>query len=217
MLNSLNYKNINFISSYLNINDLPIDNFIEIALIGKSNVGKSSILNILSNKKNLAKFSKTPGSTEFINLFEISEKIRIIDLPGYGYLKNFKKKNKIQNLLNLYLKYRKNLKALIILIDIRRFISYKDKKILLWAKYYKIPFCIFLTKSDKFSKKQSKEKLYKIKKLINNYFNDYYININIFSSFNKIGLKFLKKIINIWYQDISFYSSIELIRKSPKI
>ncbi len=115
-----NYQQTHFVTSAPDIRHLPSDTGIEVAFAGRSNAGKSSALNTLTNQKNLARTSKTPGRTQLINLFEVAEGKRLVDLPGYGYAQVPEEmKIKWQRALGEYLEKRMCLKGLVVLMDIR--------------------------------------------------------------------------------------------------
>ncbi|MEL6711607.1 MAG: ribosome biogenesis GTP-binding protein YihA/YsxC [Pseudomonadota bacterium] len=167
-----------FINSFFQINKLPNDNITEICLIGRSNVGKSSLINMLSKSK-IAKTSKTPGATRCINLFSMN-KIRIVDLPGYGYSKTPRSISDTWNdLLYTYITKRKNLKNRIILIDGKIGFKKNDLEILDLLSNY--TYEIFFTKSEKISKTKQQELIDFCKK------NHIKINANNFCS-SKTGL-----------------------------
>lgn len=134
----------------------------EIALVGKSNVGKSSLINSLLRKKHLAKTSSVPGKTQHINFFNVDDEVCLVDLPGYGFAQVPKAiKNEWSKSLDFYLKTRKQLKLLIILIDSRRIVSDDDLLIMQWALSYEKPFFIVFTKTDKLSPQQLKTQIEK--------------------------------------------------------
>ncbi|WP_185878393.1 ribosome biogenesis GTP-binding protein YihA/YsxC [Blattabacterium cuenoti] len=141
---------VKFEGSKIQSNQLFLYNFPEYAFIGRSNVGKSSLINWITNRKKLAKVSSTPGRTQFINPFLINHKWYLIDLPGYGYSSIYqKKKEKIQKLMMDYIFYRKNLVHLFLLIDSRIFLQKSDIHFIKKLKFFQIPFCIVFTKTDK--------------------------------------------------------------------
>lgn len=195
-MQTINYESTKFIKSIEKKNNLPKDKCIEIAFIGYSNVGKSSAINTLSNKKKLALKSKKPGTTKLANLFRLLNNVYLIDFPGYGYSKmSLKKQKKCQNFLNTYLKTRKSLKGIIMLIDIRQNLKKIDKKIIKDFKN-KIPIMILLNKSDKLSKTKKIKKINILTSKLKKHKNK--IDIETFSSINKEGLTKLKKKINYW-------------------
>ena len=116
----LNIHNSKFILSAVNSNQFPKDDLPEIVFVGRSNVGKSSILNALLNRKNLAYVGSTPGKTQQINFFNIDEKLYFVDLPGYSFSVMGKEKSeKISKVIDSYLKSRKNIALVMMLVDIR--------------------------------------------------------------------------------------------------
>ncbi|AKC60172.1 ribosome biogenesis GTP-binding protein YihA/YsxC [Blochmannia endosymbiont of Polyrhachis (Hedomyrma) turneri] len=186
---------INYLLSAPNINQLPNDHITEIAFMGRSNSGKSSTINILTNQK-LTKTSKKPGCTKLINLFEIPTlKIRFIDFPGYGYAKTQKTiKTTWENTINQYLKKRKNLIGVILLIDIRRSINQTDRAIVQQNNQNNTPTLLLLNKSDKITDHSSSIQLQEISKTINSQ----NTQILIFSSRTAKGINKLRYIIKNW-------------------
>ena len=135
------------------ISQVPKDALCDIAFIGRSNVGKSSLINCLTAQKNLAKTSSTPGLTKMINYFVVNELFRIVDLPGYGYAKTGHKH--IANwsgLMEKYLTCSPNLKTVFVLVDCRHEPSELDKMMLEFLNSYQIPYLIVATKVDKLAK-----------------------------------------------------------------
>tara|TARA_B100000427_G_scaffold310776_1_gene300839 strand:- start:197 stop:769 length:573 start_codon:yes stop_codon:yes gene_type:complete len=149
--------------SYPSYEDLPTDTGSEIAFCGRSNCGKSSVLNAITNNKKLAKTSKTPGRTQSINVFKIDKdkNYKIIDLPGYGYAKVSKSMRADWGIsIDNYLNKRKSLKALVIIMDIRHPFKDDDLTLINWCEAKDLPLIILLNKSDKLSKnKANHEKL----------------------------------------------------------
>ena len=139
-----------FEKSSPNIENCPKGNLFEIAFIGRSNVGKSSILNMLLNKKSIAKVSKTPGKTKLINYFLINDSIYFVDLPGYGYAK-LSKQNKfeISKITKSYFTDREQLKQIFLLIDVRHEIQKSDYSFMVFLKSLNKDFIIIFTKTDK--------------------------------------------------------------------
>ncbi len=151
----MNIKTAEFVRSIANSNDLSLYNLPEFAFVGRSNVGKSSLINSLTNKKKLAKASSTPGRTRLINIFKINNTFHFIDLPGYGFAQASKQEQASwQNLIGSYLENSKNLKRVFVLVDIRHEPSEKDKLMLSYLYTYNIPFNIIATKADKIARGQ---------------------------------------------------------------
>ena len=139
-----------FEKSSPNIENCPKGNLFEIAFIGRSNVGKSSILNMLLNKRSIAKVSKIPGKTKLINYFLINDSIYFVDLPGYGYAK-LSKQNKfeISKITKSYFTDREQLKQIFLLIDVRHEIQKSDYSFMVFLKSLNKDFIIIFTKTDK--------------------------------------------------------------------
>ena len=128
----------------------------EIAFVGRSNVGKSSLINALVERKNLAKTSNTPGRTQLINFFSINEKMFFVDLPGYGFAKVARSvKKDWGDMLEAYLKERQNLALIVFILDIRRTPNEDDLSLRDWLENYRIPYLFALTKTDKLSNNQA--------------------------------------------------------------
>jgi GTP-binding protein len=143
-------KSASFIISNTDIKKCPIDNRPEYAFIGRSNVGKSSLINSLCNKKKIAKTSSRPGKTQLINHFLINENWYLVDLPGYGYAKTSKSnKKQFQKLITKYFKERNQLVNAYLLIDIRHDPQKIDIDFMKWLVENYIPFSIVFTKVDK--------------------------------------------------------------------
>ncbi len=144
-----------FISASPGLNYCPPPDMPEYAFIGRSNVGKSSLINMLLQRKNLARTSGTPGKTRLINHFLVNEKWYIADLPGYGYAKVSKKERAIwQNMIQKYLLERTNLLNTFILVDIRISPQTNDLEMLRWLGKAELPFAIAFTKTDKLKRQQ---------------------------------------------------------------
>lgn len=136
----------------------PKDNKPEYAFIGRSNVGKSSLINMLCNHKGLAKTSATPGKTLLINHFIINNEWYIVDLPGYGFAKRSKKvQQELERMITGYILQRKQLVNVFVLVDIRHEQQKVDREFVDWLGTSQIPFCIVFTKADKLSTAKAKE------------------------------------------------------------
>lgn len=153
-------KSSTFYKSSSKPDELPQTNKPEIAFIGRSNVGKSSLINMLVQKKNLAKTSGKPGKTQLINHFLIDNKWFLIDLPGYGYTNLPKSsKSKIQSVINDFFVQKKKQVLTFLLIDIRHEPLKVDLEFMIWLKSLKIRFVLIFTKSDKINRKFCDEKV----------------------------------------------------------
>lgn len=143
-------KKAEFLISSPTIDKCPKDNRAEYAFIGRSNVGKSSLINMLSNHKGLSKTSSTPGKTLLINHFLINDEWYLVDLPGYGFAKRSKKvQADIEKMINTYILQREQLVNLFVLIDVRHEQQKIDRAFIDWLGENEIPFTIVFTKADK--------------------------------------------------------------------
>ncbi len=159
----INYAN--FIISSQDVNKCPNPDLPEYAFIGRSNVGKSSLINMLSGRKKLAKTSSTPGKTMLINHFMINEQWYLVDLPGYGFAKRSKTERlKWEKMIIKYILKRTNMLTLFLLIDIRIEPQQIDLEFIEWLGEAKIPFVITFTKSDKLKLNQINNNLLRYKK-----------------------------------------------------
>ena len=155
----MNFHNVEFESSYGLLHQLPPSDLMEIAFAGRSNVGKSSMINKIFNRKQLARVSSMPGKTVTINFFRL-EDVRFADLPGYGYAKVSKsEKQRWARLMEGYFQSERNLALVFLLFDMRHPPTKDDLSMLEFLIEYEIPFVVVLTKSDKLSKKQKQERL----------------------------------------------------------
>ena len=167
------------------------------AFAGRSNAGKSSALNTLTRQKNLARTSKTPGRTQLINVFNLEEDRRLVDLPGYGFAQvPLAMKNKWQQALGEYLQKRKSLKGLVVLMDIRHPFKDLDQDLIHWAVDSNIPVLALLTKSDKLKSGKRKAQLLMAQEAALAFMGD--VTVNTFSSLNRQGLPELEKVLNKW-------------------
>ena len=144
-----------FVKSSSKSKDCPDQKFYEYAFIGRSNVGKSSLINMLTNSKKLAKISGTPGKTLLINHFLINEKWFLVDLPGYGFARKSKKEKKIiEEIITDYFLNRNNINLTFVLIDLRLKPQKIDLEFMLWLNQNNLQFKIIFTKADKLNKKE---------------------------------------------------------------
>lgn len=143
-------KNSQFVISSPTVEKCPKDNKPEYAFIGRSNVGKSSLINMLCNHKGLAKTSATPGKTLLINLFLVNREWYLVDLPGYGYAKRSKSvQDQLQRMISSYILQRQQLVNVFVLIDIRHDPQKIDREFIDWLGVSSVPFSIVFTKADK--------------------------------------------------------------------
>jgi GTP-binding protein len=155
----MNYNKAEFERAYGTFSQLPESNAPEIAFAGRSNVGKSSLLNKLFNRKQLARVSSVPGKTITINFYNVDE-VKFVDLPGYGYAKISKQElNRFSELMEGYFQSDRNIALVVQLIDMRHPLSKDDEGMITFMKEMGIPFIIVMTKADKLKKKAYEERL----------------------------------------------------------
>lgn len=183
----VNTHNADILLSATNKSHYPQDDIPEVALAGRSNVGKSSFINTMLNRKNLARTSGKPGKTQLLNFFNIDDKLRFVDVPGYGYARVSKKeREKWGKMIEEYLTSRENLRAVISLVDLRHEPSADDVQMYEFLKYYEIPVILVATKADKIPRGKWNKHESMIKKKLDFDKTDTFI---IFSSVNKTGVE----------------------------
>lgn len=160
-------KTAEFVSSFVDVKSLPGDNLPEIALVGRSNVGKSSLINKVVNRKHLAKSSSTPGKTRLMNYYLINSAWYMVDLPGYGFARVSKaERDKWGKMIEKYLSGRQQLRGVIQLLDIRHPPSENDITMKQWLEHYEIPILLIATKADKVSRNEKNKNLAVIRKAL---------------------------------------------------
>jgi len=146
----LRIKSANFLKSAVSLDECPAPDVPEFAFIGRSNVGKSSLINLLTRKEGLARVSKTPGRTQEMNFFNIDKQWRLVDLPGYGYAKVSKsQRDRFNEFVSEYVLMRESLRGVFVLIDSRHTPQKLDQEFVAWLVENEIPFALVFTKTDK--------------------------------------------------------------------
>ncbi|QIM69198.1 ribosome biogenesis GTP-binding protein YihA/YsxC [Basfia succiniciproducens] len=197
----LNYHKTHFMTSAANIHQLPKDEGMEIAFAGRSNAGKSTALNALTNQKNLARTSKTPGRTQLINLFEVEPQYKLVDLPGYGYAAVPEQmKLQWQKSLGEYLQHRECLKGVVILMDIRHPLKDLDQQMIEWAVSSDLAVLLLLTKADKLSQSARSKQVKTVREAILPFQGD--VQVEAFSAQNKIGIDKLAVKLDSWFSSL---------------
>ncbi len=155
----LKTMDVEFIKSAFQEKHYPPSDRPEVAFAGKSNVGKSSLINTIVNRRKLARTSSTPGRTQAINFFRFGNSLYLVDLPGYGFARvPMKVKKSWGQMVEDYLRSRENLKAVVVILDIRRDPSTGDENLINWLNYYHISPIVVLTKADKISRQQTRNR-----------------------------------------------------------
>jgi GTP-binding protein len=155
ILEKQNFTDVMFLTSVFSLKQLPDPDMPEIAFAGRSNVGKSSLINKLIKRKNLVKTSARPGKTQSLNFFLLDKSMYLVDLPGYGYARVSKKTQASwQALITEYLETRENLKCVIVIVDLRHAMKIADLQLVDWLRNNGVPFLLVYTKADKISANQ---------------------------------------------------------------
>ncbi len=193
------FRLASFLTSANQLNQLPPDEGLEVAFAGRSNAGKSSALNTLTDQRSLARTSKTPGRTQLINFFIIDEQHRLVDLPGYGYAKVPEAiKRHWQQVLADYLRVRRCLRGLILLMDIRHPFKEFDRQMLDWCTHQQMPVHILLTKADKLKRGPAGNTLQQVRKTLKT---DYPLaTVQLFSSLDKQGVEQAREKLAEWLE-----------------
>lgn len=181
------YHQAKFINSSPQLKNAPPDRGLEVAFAGRSNAGKSSAINTLTRQQGLARTSKTPGRTQMLNFFEINERQRFVDLPGYGYAKVPEAvKKKWHELMENYLHSRKSLCAIILVMDIRHALTEFDWQMIEWCEQSDLPLHILLTKADKLNYGAAKNTLLQVQKELEKMTSP--LSVQLFSALKKTGI-----------------------------
>ncbi len=193
----LNYRTAQFLISAPKLKLCPPDTGSEVAFAGRSNAGKSSALNALTGSNKLARTSKTPGRTQLINFFSITEEARLVDLPGYGFAKVPETmKREWQKHMDEYLSDRRCLKGLVLLMDIRHPLKEFDQMLLEWGRMSGMPVHVLLTKADKLKSGASKRELNLIQNKLRELGGE--VSVQLFSAPKKTGIDKLAAVLDGW-------------------
>lgn len=199
-MKSLNYNHIQFLKSSAKISQLPKDVGAEVAFAGRSNSGKSSALNAITGIHRLARTSKTPGRTQLINFFSLTDTKRLVDLPGYGFAKvSDHVKEQWRELLEQYFNERQSLRGIILLMDIRHPLKPQDWQMIEWSVQQNLPLHILLTKADKLSRGAASRVLVQLRKELSGY--EELISMQLFSVPNAIGIEEVHQKLNEWFME----------------
>ena len=186
-----------FVLSAQKPTDLPPDTGAEVAFTGRSNAGKSSAINSITDHRGLARTSKTPGRTQLINFFALDDEHRLVDLPGFGYAKvSLDVRDNWQQTLNEYLQIRTSLAGLVLIMDIRHPLTPFDVDMLTWCREMQMPVHILLTKADKLSRGAAGAVLEKVRRYLAQYPST--ATVQTFSALKKQGIDDARKQLAEW-------------------
>lgn len=198
---TMNYRLAQFITSAPTLAQCPPDSGLEVAFAGRSNAGKSSAINALTEHRQLAKTSKTPGRTQLINFFQLSGDCRLVDLPGYGFAKvPLEVKEQWQRHLEEYLRKRQSLRGLILLMDCRHPLQEFDRMMINWATSCDMPVHILLTKADKLKRGPANNTLMRVRSELQPLQD--LVSVQLFSALKRSGLDQLKRQLDEWFSGV---------------
>lgn len=191
------YNTARFLLSAPSISVSPEDAGAEVAFAGRSNAGKSSAINTITNIKSLARTSKTPGRTQQLVYFELDPDRRLVDLPGYGYAKVAEKiKKQWQHHMEEYLRHRESLKGLLLVMDIRHPLTEFDRQMLAWCDYTELPVHVLLTKADKLKRGATANTVQTVKNELAQLCS--HASLQIFSSLKRVGVEEARAVLDHW-------------------
>lgn len=179
----------------------PNDTGWEVAIVGRSNAGKSSALNVITGLRSLARVSKTPGRTREINFFAVDEERRLVDLPGYGYARVPAAVKQVwQRLIEGYLEGRRSLHGIVIVMDCRHPLTEYDDQMLAWCAIRRVPAHILLTKSDKLSKGVASAMLHQVRAQVVREFVGTAMTVQLFSALKRSGVDLAQQKLAEWLE-----------------
>lgn len=192
------YRQAYFLKSAQKPRDLPPDEGIEVAFAGRSNAGKSSAINCLTDQRGLARTSKTPGRTQLINLFQLDATRRLVDLPGYGYAKvAIAIKKRWQKEMAAYLEQRGSLRGLVIVMDVRHPLTDYDIQMVEWAAHRVLPLHVLLTKADKLKRGPASAIRLQVEKRLRDMHPQ--ATVQLFSSLKRTGVEEAHAQLDRWF------------------
>jgi len=208
----IHYNAARFLISASKLSQCPDDTGAEVAFAGRSNAGKSSAINALTNNTKLARTSKTPGRTQLINFFDLNiEGLRLVDLPGYGYAKvPVAMKEHWQKHLDQYLQQRYSLKGVVLVMDIRHPMKEFDHMMVEWCLSTQVPLHVLLTKADKLKRGPAQSTALKIRKELTQVLGDK-VTVQAFSSLKRTGIDMLSQQLDTWLMDTELSNEEEIV------
>ena len=193
------YHQAKFINSAPRLQDAPPDQGLEIAFAGRSNAGKSSAINTLVRQTALARVSKTPGRTQLLNFFQIDDKRKLVDLPGYGYAKVPEAiKKDWGKMMETYLSQRQALAGIVLVMDIRHPLTDFDWQMIEWCQHSNLRIHIILTKADKLKFGAAKNTLLQVQKELSHL--EIGVSLQLFSALKKTGIDDIHRVLDEWFE-----------------
>jgi GTP-binding protein len=194
---NLNFARARFLTSAPRASLAPPDAGAEVAFAGRSNAGKSSALNVITQQRALARTSKTPGRTREINFFALDDRLRLVDLPGYGYARvPHAMKTQWQQQLVEYLENRVSLRGLVLLMDCRHPLTEFDQQMLRWCAAAGLPVHVLLTKADKLKRGPASASLLAVRRQLGEFHSQ--ATVQLFSALKKLGVDEARQVIAGW-------------------
>lgn len=192
------YQKAYFLLSAADVKQLPPDTGVEVAIVGRSNAGKSSVLNCITQNKGMARVSKTPGRTQLVNVFMLDDDRRLVDLPGYGFAKApLAAKQKWEKTVNEYISTRESLKGLLLIMDIRHPLKELDLQMIDFCEERGLDTHIILNKEDKLSKGAAISTMNQVAASLTGY--SHSVTLQLFSALKRTGVKELQELLDQWY------------------
>ncbi len=193
------YRHACFLTSAAQLTQLPPDEGFEVAFAGRSNAGKSSALNRITQQKSLARTSKTPGRTQLINFFTLDDERRLVDLPGYGYARVAEAvKRRWQETMEDYLASRRSLQGLVLLMDVRHPLRDTDRQLLDWCWHVGMPVHVLLTKADKLKRGPAQATLLKVREALARQAPPGSTSVQLFSALKGSGIDEVRDRLDHW-------------------
>jgi len=191
------YRNASFVLSAARLGQCPADTGVEVAFAGRSNAGKSSAINAICDHHKLARASKTPGRTQQINFFALAEARRLVDLPGYGFARvPLEVRQQWGKLVESYLRGRRSLAGIVLLMDVRHPLKDQDRELVGWAAALGVPLHVLLTKADKLSRGPAKSTLLAVRRELAAV---PATTVQLFSALSGEGVEEARKVLDRWY------------------
>ncbi len=193
------YRKTQFLLSAPDLRAAPLDAGREVAFAGRSNAGKSSAINVLTEQRSLARTSKTPGRTRQIVFFRVDEVRRLVDLPGYGYAKVGESvRRHWQEALERYLRERQSLRGVLLMMDIRHPLTDYDRAMLNWCGHAGLPVHVLLTKADKLKRGPANATLLKLRKALGEFYGG--CSVQLFSALKRTGIDEAHGVLDSWLE-----------------